>query len=145
MSWIRIALLGSVAVLLAAPSAAAQDPEELAERFAAAWESGSVRSVVSLLAPDGVRLRLEDQGYGGVEIRRVAAALESYWEGRRTIEVLVSRVALMDRQPSTAYAELDWKGVSDVTGERFGATIFLGLSTGDEGWRVEEIRTIRPR
>lgn len=141
------ALLVAAAALLTLPVATSAQslPRDLAAQFARAWASRSEGDIAPLLSAAGVRLRLESEGYGGVEPRRVVAALESYWSDRTSAEVVVGNVSLADREPSRAYGELDWRGVNDVTGEPFEATIFLGFSRGTEGWAVDEIRTITPR
>lgn len=142
----RRALVAAAALLFLPSAGLAQTPPaELARSFARAWEGRNERAISPLLAAGGVRLRLESEGYGGVEPRRVIAALQSYWSDRSSTEVSVRNVALADREPSRAYGELDWKGVNDVTGEPFEATIFLGFSRGTDGWTVDEIRTILPR
>ena len=136
-----------VALMLAgAPgSLLGQSPEQVASRFASAWQGERPRAIEGLLAPDGARLNLESDGYGGVAPRRILAALESYWEDWASSSVEVARVSQMDEEPNRAYGELVWQGSSEVTGESFEATIFLGLVRTDDGWRVDELRTMRPR
>ncbi len=123
----------------------AQSPDQVASRFASAWHREQPAGVRELFSADGVRLNLESEGYGGVATRRVLAALESYWGDWVSTSVEVRRVSQMAEEPDRAYGELAWHGSSEVTGEAFEATIFLGLTRTDAGWRIDELRTIRPR
>ena len=75
----------------------------MASRFAAAWQGERSRGIQDLLAPDGARLNLEGDGYGGVAPRRILAALESYWEDWVSDSVEVARVSQMDEEPNRAY------------------------------------------
>lgn len=122
-----------------------QSPEQVATRFATAWQGERGGVIEGLLAPAGARLNLEGHGYGGVAPRRILAALGSYWEDWASSSVRVARVSQMAEEPNRAYGELVWHGSSEVTGEAFEATIFLGLIRTDGGWRVDELRTMRPR
>lgn len=142
--WLGLVLIAST---LGAPpdGLEGQSPEQVASRFAAAWQSEREGAIERLLAPGGARLSLEGDGYGGVAPRRILAALGSYWQDWATSSVEVARVSQMDEEPNRAYGELVWRGASEVTGETFEATIFLGLVRTDGGWRVDELRTIRPR
>jgi len=125
--------------------AEAQTPEALAARFGAAWEAQDEGAIADLLTSEGVHLRLDADGHGGLPPRRVVAALRSYWADRTEARVSVAKVSTMESQAARAYGELAWRGVDEVTGERFEATIFLGLARGDDGWRIDEIRTMAPR
>lgn len=145
MRRLGIVLSAFVVLVLVPESVTAQSPEQVAARFASAWQGERTRGIQDLLAPDGARLNLESDGYGGVAPRRILAALESYWEDWVSDSVEVARVSQMDEEPNRAYGELVWRGSSEVTGESFEATIFLGLVRTDAGWRVDELRTIRPR
>ena len=139
-----ILLIGSLLCFGGVEAGWGQSPGEVATRFASAWEARDDGGIQGLLSPAGVRLRLDGDGHGGVAPRRVLRALESYWRDRTGGEVTVTSVSLMETEESRAYGELEWLGVNEVTGEAFEATIFLGLSEGEEGWRVDEIRTITP-
>ena len=140
-------MIGLAAGLLAAGPAdgRAQSPDQVASRFASAWHREHPGGVQELFSADGVRLSLESDGYGGVAPRRVLAALESYWSDWASTSVEVRRVSQMAEEPDRAYGELAWQGSSEVTGEAFEATIFLGLTRTDAGCRIDELRTIRPR
>ncbi|MGI9626761.1 MAG: hypothetical protein ACR2QM_07995 [Longimicrobiales bacterium] len=138
------AFQGMVFALLGLTPVSGQTPEALAEQFAQAWQNQSQSAVVELLASDGITLRLEGDLHGGVGQKRVLAALQSYWEERRVADVVVVNVSTMEGGAPRAYGELSWNGVNDMTGEAFGATIFLGLQGSDDGWRIDEIRTITP-
>lgn len=140
--------LGTVLFLLlplvmASPAGAlGQTPEAVAQSFASAWEAQDRNRLSGLLSAEGVHLRLDGDGHGGLQPRRVVAALESYWSHRSSPKVAVANVSTMEGGPPRAYGELSWRGVNDVTGERFEATIFIGLQKGDAGWRIDEVRTI---
>ena len=144
MKALLTALALAASMVMAPVSLAAQTPEQVASRFAAAWQSERQGAIEGLLAPNGARLNLEGDGYGGVAPRRILAALASYWEDWASSSVQVARVSQMEEEPDRAYGELMWQGSSEVTGEAFEATIFLGLIRTDGGWRVDELRTMRP-
>lgn len=137
-------LIGGLLLLGGAEAGWSQSPADVASSFAQAWQARDDNAIQRLLSPNGVRLRLDGDGHGGVTPRRVLRALASYWSERTRGEVTVKGVSLMETEKDRAYGELSWLGVNEVTGEAFEATIFLGLSEGEEGWRVDEIRTITP-
>ena len=135
-------LLLWVLAMGAPPDAQGQTPESVAQDFASAWETQDRSGLSALLSAEGVHLRLDGDGHGGLKPRRVLAALGSYWTDRTSARVTVVNVSTMEGRSPRAYGELSWTGVNEATGERFEATIFLGLQKGDAGWRIDEIRTI---
>jgi hypothetical protein len=141
-----VALFAALAALAVAPAhLAAQtgdSPEALARTAAQAWGGGNVRALQSLLASEGITLRVDEQAHTGVNARQARASLERFIGRHEPGEVGIRRATALGGDPPRGLVELDWRTTLRDAPEPVSYVIFLGLTLADDRWRVVEIRIL---
>ena len=134
--------LAIVAFMGMAQPIAAQEARQVLEEFASAVEDDELQATERLFSPGGVRLVLGEGSYQGNTPRRALAALERVLPTSDDASVSVRLTSRGDPGSDRAFGELTWLGTVTSTGERLRITIFVGLTHREEGWRIDELRTV---
>jgi hypothetical protein len=141
-----VALFTALGALAAAPAVvvaqAGDSPEALAGTAARAWGSGDIRALQSLLASEGITLRVDEQAHTGVNARQARASLERFIGRHEPGEVGIRRATALGGDPPRGLVELDWRTTLRDAPEPVSYVIFLGLTLADDRWRVVEIRIL---
>lgn len=139
----RRALGLAAAMLLAlAGAAAAQDLDQVLDRFAGAWHRGDAGAIAELVSHNGVSIDVGAGAIGPLGPRQAAAVLRRLFDERETTIVRAGIAQIVGGTPPRAFGEVVWSARSRGTTESENATIFLALVREPDGWRINQIRLL---
>ena len=136
LQWVTLVFALSVA----APVQAQSDLGGAATAFARAWRSRDADAIVSILAPDGVRLQLVGERAAGLPARQARAALSEFLGARTSGSLDGPRLQELGGMPPRGTAEFRWQTVVQGTTEPMTHTVYVAFTRVDAGWRINEIR-----
>lgn len=119
----------------------AQEVNDRAARFAAAWAEARLAPAEPLLA-ETVRLTLEGRTHTGVRGRQVIATLTPILDANLPAAPLLVRLEQTGEDNQGAFAEFRWESSDRDTGAAIGYTLLLIFERVESSWLIVELRVM---
>ena len=140
----RLLTIALVALAVAAP-AAAQDRAPLGDvldSLRGLWAREDASAISDYIAASGADLEIGGASMGGLNGRKLSAALRRVFDDRETVSVVSRMTSPVQGVEDRAFGEFEW--VLRVRGATVSenATVFVALVHEPAGWRITQIRIL---
>jgi hypothetical protein len=135
----------AIAMLATSTTATAQEMDIAMYRFANAWRRNDYKTIVTLIARDGLSIETDVGRFGPLGARQASAILRTLFNERSTTEVRTRQFQSVGGTPKKGYAEVIWTTMAPETTEPLRIVVFVEfVFESEREWRITRIRLMQP-